>query len=434
MKKENELPYKQNKYSWFPLDNLAKIFPSNTSSRLTTLFRITAIMTAPVKISLLQNAFKNLLNRCPYFKVQLKAGFFWYYFQSNPAEPKIMADSKYPCMKMPFKKEGVLPLRVKSFKNRISVEFSHLLTDGSGGLSFLKALIVEYLQLSGIEIIELNDFIKVNDKPGEEEWEDSFRKFYQKSIPVPNKISEAFHIPFKFIDKKKYYITTGILSAGNIIKKAKEKNVSLTEFLVALYFDAIQDLYFSSEIKKNNQNPIRISIPVNLRQMYQSKTMRNFFLTVSPEIDPRLGRFSFDEILQKVYHFMMVEVNEKYINQQIKRNVGGEVHPVIRSLPLFIKNIGLSYIYNFYGDNQYTTNFSNLGQVKMPEPLSDYIKGFDFLPPPNPKYKISCTVISFQDRLSITFGRLIEESDIERLFFTKITKMGIHVKIETNKE
>ena len=434
MKKENELLSKQINHTWFPLDNLAKIFPSNSSSRLTTLFRITAVMTAPVKVSLLQSSFKNLLNRCPYFKVQLKAGAFWYYFQSNPAEPKIMADSKYPCMKMPFKKEGVLPLRVKSFKNRISVEFSHLLTDGTGGLSFFKSLIAEYLRQSGIETTELNDFIKINDKPCEEEWEDGFKKFYQKNIPVPKKKSEAFHIPFKFIDKGKYYITTGILSANSIIKKAKEKNVSLTEFMTALYFDAIQDLYFSSEIKKNNQNPIRISIPVNLRQMYQSKTMRNFFLTVSPEIDPRLGKFSFDEILQKVYHFMRVEVNEKYINQQIKRNVGGEINPIIRCLPLFIKNIGLSYIYNFYGDNQYTTNFSNLGQVIIPEPLSDYITGFDLLPPPNPKYKISCTAISFQDRLSITFGKLMEESDIERLFFTKITKMGINVKIETNKE
>jgi NRPS condensation-like uncharacterized protein len=434
MKKKEEQHSSQNIYFWFPLDNLAKIFPSNRSSRLTTLFRMTAIMAAPVKISLLQNAFNHLLNRCPYFKVQLKAGFFWYYFQSNPIAPKIMADSKYPCMNMPFKKEGVLPLRVRAFKNRIAVEFSHILTDGSGALSFLKALAAEYLRLSGVDITDWNDLIKVSDNPDEKEGEDSFRKYYQKNIPSPNKLSEAFHIPFKFIDKNKYYITTGIMSACNIIKKAKEKNVSLTEFLVALYFDAIQDLYFLHRVKKNNRNPIRISIPVNLRQMYHSKTMRNFFLLVSPEIDPRLGRFSFDEILQKIYHFMRIEFNEKYINQQIKRNVGGEVHPLIRSLPLFIKNIGLAYIYNFIGDNQYTTNFSNLGRVMMPECLSNYIKGFEMYPPPNPKYKISCTVISFKDRLSITFGRLIEGTDIERFFFTKIIKLGIPVKIESNKE
>ena len=86
--------------------------------------------------TILQNAFNNLLKRCPYFKVQLKRGFFWYYFQTNHALHKIMADSKYPCMEMPFKKKGVLPLRIKAFNNRISIEVSHILTDGTGALSF----------------------------------------------------------------------------------------------------------------------------------------------------------------------------------------------------------------------------------------------------------------------------------------------------------
>jgi hypothetical protein len=155
---------KEYKNYWFPLDNLAKILPSNISSRLTTLFRVTAIMTSPVKLTFLQNAFTHLMKRCPYYKVELKAGFFWYYFQSNPAIPKIMSDSKYPCMKMPFKKNGVLPLRVKAFKNRISVEFSHILTDGIGALSFLKALVAEYLRLSGVNITDWGDIIKIDDK------------------------------------------------------------------------------------------------------------------------------------------------------------------------------------------------------------------------------------------------------------------------------
>lgn len=424
------------KLFWFPLDNLAKIFPSNSSSRLTTLFRITAIMKFPIKISLLQKSFEIMVKRCPYFKVQLKSGFFWYYIQSNPSSVKVMADSKYPCMKMPFKKEGVLLLRVRAFKNRISVEFSHILTDGTGGLNFLKALVVQYLKLSGTELDIDNDdtILKITTSANKKEWEDSFKRVYKKDIPLPNKFNKAYHIPFNYIDKNKYYITTGILSAKLIIKKAGEKNVSLTEFLTALYFDALQDLYFMDTVKKSNRNPIRISIPVNLRKMYASTTMRNFFLTVSPEIDPRLGRYTFDEILKKVYHFMRTEIDEKYINQQIKRNVGGEIHPVIRALPLFIKNLGLLVIYNFFGDNQYTTNFSNLGRVEMPDEGEKYIEGFDFYPPPNPQYKISATAISYKDRLSITFGRIIEESHIERLFFTKLTAMGIPVKIISNKE
>lgn len=421
-----------NEHYWFRLDNVAKIFPSNISSRLTTLFRISATMTTPIKISFFQKAFENIMKRFPYYKVQLKTGFFWYYFESNHAVPQVMAESKYPCLDISIKKEGIFPVRVKAFKNRIAVEFSHILTDGTGAVSFLKALIAEYLQLSGTAITDWGDIIKADDVPLEKEWEDSFKKHYNKNIPVPDKISEAFHIPFKFIDKGKYYITTGIMSVNKVKEIAKSNNVTMGEFLMALYLDSIQDLYFKYRLKRKNRNPIRLSIPVNLRRIYQSDTMRNFFLIVGLTIDPRLGRFSFDEILQKVYHYMRVDINKKYINQQIKRNVRGEVHPVIRSIPLFIKNIGLTFIYNFAGDNQYTSNFSNLGAVTMPECLSNYIEGFDFYPPPNPKYKISCTAISYKDRLSVSFGKLIEESDIERFFFTKLIKIGIPVKIETN--
>ena len=428
------LSNKKNKYFWYRLDNIAKIFPSNISSRLTTLFRISVLMTSPIKISVLQRAFINLMKRFPYYMVQLKTGFFWYYFESNPTVPKIMAESKYPCMNMPFKKSGVFPLRVKVFNNRIAVEFSHILTDGMGAVSFLKALVAEYLQLNSVKIKDWGDIIKVNDKPDKKEWEDSFMKHYNKSIPTPDRISEAYHIPFKFIEKDKYYVTTGIMSVKKIKKIAKKNNVSIGEFLIALYLESIQELYFQYTPKRKNRNPIRVSIPVNLRDMYQSKTMRNFFIIVGFKIDPRLGRFSFDEILKEVYHFMRVEINEKYINQQIKRNVRGEVHPMIRSLPLFIKNIGLSFIYNFAGDNQYTSSFSNLGLVNLPECLSGYIKRFDFFPPPNPKYKISCSTISFKDRLSVSFGKLINETDVERFFFTKLVKMNIPVKIITNKE
>jgi hypothetical protein len=303
-----------------------------------------------------------------------------------------------------------------------------------GAVSFLKALVAEYLQLIGVNIKDWGDVIKVKDKPDKKEWEDNFMKYYKKNIPIPDKISEAYHIPFKFINKGKYYITTGIISVKKIKEIAKEKNVSIGELLIALYFESIQELYFKYTPKRKNRNPIRISIPVNLREIYHVKTMRNFFIIVGLKIDPRLGKFSFDEILKEVYHFMRIEINKRYINQQIKKNIRGEVHPMIRSLPLFIKNIGLSLIYNFAGDNQYTSSFSNLGLITLPECLSDYIEGFDFYPPPNPKYKISCSAISFKDRLSISFGKLIDETDIEKFFFTKLIKMNIPVKIITNKE
>ncbi len=55
--------------------------------------------------------------------------------------------------------------------------------------------------------------------------------------------------------------------------------------------------------------------------MLGSKTMRNFFISVTPMIDPRLGHYTFEEILKYMHHFMKITVDEKYVRQQIRQNV-----------------------------------------------------------------------------------------------------------------
>ena len=43
--------------------------------------------------------------------------------------------------------------------------------------------------------------------------------------------------------------------------------------------------------------PVRIALPVNLRRFFPSKTLRNFISMVYPSIDPRLGNYTFEEIV-----------------------------------------------------------------------------------------------------------------------------------------
>jgi NRPS condensation-like uncharacterized protein len=196
----------------------------------------------------------------------------------------------------------------------------------------------------------------------------------------------------------------------------------------------LQDLLFNlpKRTQKKLQKPIRLMVPVNLRRLFPSKTMRNFSLYVTPGIDPRLGRHSFDEIAKQVYHYMRVEVSDKFINQQIARNVRGELLPFIRFSPLFIKKLFGKMIYNFMGEYRYSGVLTNLGRVSYPAPLADQIVDFQFLPAPSPLTKTGCAILSFKDKLYINFGRNIKEAELEKLFFRKLVKEGLKVKIETN--
>ncbi|MEF8810855.1 MAG: hypothetical protein V5A47_08040, partial [Bacteroidales bacterium] len=120
---------------WFSLDNAAKIFPAIITKEVTTVFRLTAVLKYPVKISALRKALLTAEKRFPYYKVQLKKGFFWYYLEHLPRHIPIVADHQGCCRKF---SKGELLIRIPVKNNRISIEFSHILTDGGGGFEFLR--------------------------------------------------------------------------------------------------------------------------------------------------------------------------------------------------------------------------------------------------------------------------------------------------------
>lgn len=422
------------KNSWFRLDNAGKLYPSIMSSRVSTLFRLSATLDEIVNPQTLQSALDNLMPRFPYFQVNLKSGIFWYYFVHTSKVPLAEKETFYPCMSMEVKKKGKFPFRVLYYNKRISVEFSHSITDGTGALIFLKSLIIEYFRLKGIETIESEGFFKYNQTPQSEEYEDSFKKYYNKKIPKPPKKNKAFKFPFSLESKGVYHIVTGIMPAKDMLAKAKEFNVSLTEFLLALYFQSILEVIYSMPSKKRKKliKPIILNVPVNLRGIYPSKTMRNFFISVTPSIDPRLGVYSFEEIIKYVHNYMETEIDKRYINQQITMNVKSEMSIILRLFPLALKNLVLPIAYNVVAESRYTSGLSNMGKVIMPKIIEENVERFDFYPPPSQGNIIKAAVISYGDKLNITFGKLTNSKDIERVFFRKIRKMNIPVKIETN--
>ena len=91
MKKE------ENRLSWRRLDNSAKIFPISAGKKYSTVFRFSAVMKEKVYPKKLEKAVIKTLEEYKSFKVRMKAGFFWYYFEENPKKPIIEKEKEYPC-------------------------------------------------------------------------------------------------------------------------------------------------------------------------------------------------------------------------------------------------------------------------------------------------------------------------------------------------
>ncbi|GAB7088807.1 hypothetical protein [Marinifilum fragile] len=417
---------------WSPLDNAAKIFPAIRNKEHTTVMRLSAVLTESIVISSLLNAIKKAEVRFHYFKVQLRKGFFWYYLEQVEGSVKVMPDDTLPCRAFYKNKENKLLLRVLVFKNKISVELSHILTDGHGLFIFLKSILIYYFNERGLISNKQIDHFFTTDFD-KEEIEDAYRRYFKENIPTITRQTKAFHLPFHLRSKPRFDVLFAILSIKEIQQKIQEKDVSITEYLVAVYLLVLQDIYFEHKGKgiSPRNNIARIQVPINLRKIYPSKTMRNFSLFVMPEIDFRLGKYSFEEILKIVYHKMKVETDEKLINKIISRNVGSEKKILLRGIPLWLKSLVLHIKYYSEGANQYSGVVTNLGKVELPPSISNKVNFFAVTPPPpNKKLKLNCGVIGYDNKLVLSFGNISKSKDFEQKFLHFLSQQGINVKLK----
>lgn len=419
---------------WYHLDNAATLFPGVASARITTLFRIGATLQRPVNASVLQKALANIVPRFPYYLVHLKAGVFWYYLVRREMTPRVIADSRWPCMSIPTRMRGTYLFRVRAFGRKVSVEFSHIITDGTGALTFLRALLVEYFTLIGVEISDSCDIFRKETIPDGEEYEDAYSRYFSKSVPSPSPKRHAFRLPYPLLPVGVYRTITGIVPVAELAGQARERGVTVTVFLAAVLAQAFYDLYLDlpSPAKRFRGKFIRIEVPVNLRRLYATKSMRNFSLFVMPSIDVRLGPYSLEETIKLFHHFMKVEVDGRFINQQIARNIRGQRNPFVRIVPLIIKNLLFPYLYFSKGEALVSSVLTNLGVATMPSEVSRMIERFEFVPAPSRWNKTGCAVISYGTHSFITFGRMTGSTEVERRFFSTLVKLGIPVKIETN--
>jgi NRPS condensation-like uncharacterized protein len=414
---------------WLRLDNAAKIYPAIQSRELTAVFRISVVLTRPVVAKTLLNAIKLLEQRFPYYKVKPKTGFFWHYLEYYNSPTPVKADTDVPCRV--FTNNDLL-FRVLARNNTISVEFSHILTDATGGFEFLKSLLLTYFEITGVAISRTLPFHRPGQVPSEKEFEDSYNKYFRQEIPTPKKITKAFHLPFKLNTIPRFKVVTGIVSLEQISKKSKTYGVSITVYLVAIYLHALQGIYHSMSFlrRRRSKKIIRIEVPVNLRKVYPSETMRNFSVFVLPGIDLELGDYTFEEIVKTVYHMMQLETDRKLINKVISRNVGAERNVLVKNIPLVIKSLILYFKYKSSGTNLYSGVITNLGKISLPPEVNDLIDHFVFIPPPPDKtLKVNCGVAGFGNKLVLSFGNITRSRELEQRFFKTLVAHGISVKM-----
>ena len=417
---------------WMRLDNAAKIYPAAKRRNWNNFFRISATLTEPIDTAVLASALDVTARRFPSIAVRLRRGVFWYYLEEIPKTPSIQPEKSCPLAHVPFHEVRQCAFRVLVYKNRVAVEFFHSLTDGTGALVFVKTLLAEYLsEKYGLSVPAEKGVLGRLEEPSPEELEDSFAR-YAGDVTASRAESTAYHLSGTPERDGYKNLVTMMIPAEKLRACAKEHGVSVTELLCAAMMQAIGELQAEKVPNVRHRKPVKVLIPVNLRNLFPSRSLRNFASYITPEIDPRMGDCSFSELCSLVHHKMGLENNRRTMRAKFAANVASERSPILRVMPLFIKNIAMKAVFDAVGECKSCLCLSNLGRVELPEVMVPYVQRMDFIIGVQARAPHDCGVVTWGDTVYINCIRSIQEPELECRFYRVLHRLGLPVKVESN--
>lgn len=314
---------------WYRLDLSAIVYPTLQRRDFSSVYRLSVVLKEEVDPEVLQQAVDLVMPRFPTYKAAIRRGVFWRYLEPNSRPgPFVQPDVKNPCQPMHFKGNNRYLVRFYYYGSRIALEAHHSLGDGTGGMCLLMTVTAQYLQLKEQVGIRPEGFVlDPESKPDPEELEDAYMRYANARVCPPRPQEKTYRVrgtkePFYTLN-----IVDGIMPVSQVMQAAKRYQATITEYLNAVLIAAL--LQKQEQEHRRRQLPVKIAMPVNLRRFFPSKTLRNFITMIYPGVDPRLGEYTFPEIVTQVQHYMRYHLNEKLLRGDITTNAATDRKSVV---------------------------------------------------------------------------------------------------------
>lgn len=412
---------------WEKLDNTANLFPVIANETMTNVYRIAVILSENVRPECLQEALERVLPWFNTMNVRMRTGMFWYYFETNPkGKPIVREEQDFPCRYVEAHENRNYLFRVTYYKKRINLEVFHALADGMGAVNFLRELTYQYLRicypkLSGETSDRLSDHTSLDT-------EDSYLKNYKKAGKKAYKSVPAVHMKGERLGRGELGVIHGYMSVKQLKEKAKELGMSINEYLSGIFVYSIYKGYLHGNPSKK---PIVLCVPVNLRPFFESMTTRNFFAMASASFLPEKEKYERQEVMRMVQEELKSQITQENLEKMIAYNVSNQKNYALRVVPLFLKKPAIKLVY-LMSAKATTTTITNMGCMSVDEAYRPYIKRFQIILSPSVGQNTKATVCSYGDELTFTFGSLLKDTSVQKVFFRSLAEDGIRVEIETN--
>ena len=413
--------FEQKRAYWRSLDNAAKLFSAASSPKDTRVFRFYCELKEEVKEEILQEALNQTIQKYPVFLSVMRKGLFWHYLEKSELRPVVREEYKEPCSSLYVRDKKTLLFEVTYYEKRINFEVFHALTDGTGATEFLRELVKNYLYLiheEDLEPVELsNQYLTVKDQE-----DDSFSRYYDPDFPRKKKKKiRAVQIKKGGKGYEELQINEASMSVKELLGIAREKKVSMSVLLTAAFICAIHE----EMSRRHEKKPVILMVPVNLRKIFPSDSMLNFFGYIEPGYQFGGGKDSFEDVLEAVKLYFQENLSKEHTAGRMNELIAIEKHKILKWAPLELKNRCIRAGAKM-AEQEVTAVLSNMSVVKMPEDYAQYIEKFGVYTSTN---RTELCICSFQDMLSLGFTSRYDSTNIQRNFYRILKELGASVKV-----
>ena len=409
------------------LDNAANIYPASMSKHYCSLYRMKATLTEHIDKDILQEALLAASERIPTFRCKLKAGAFWWYLRRVRKNPQVRPVK--PLKAFNFADQDGLLYRVSASGRQIYLDVFHALTDGFGAMSFLLTLTGEYIRKRYGESISYNSLaLDPKDRPVYAEVEDSFKTVFSGRHGQLEKNVDAYHIrgaamPFGAVKDLRVS-----MPMSRISEVCRQYSCTVTDLLTGAMLFALQEEH-REDTSARKRSVLKVSVPVNLRPIYNSRTIRNFSSYVNLGIDVKDGYLTFSQIVAAVKAQKAHDISLAELEPKIAANVELEEMLLVRCLPLAVKHPVIDIINLLHGDRFCSQTLSNMGRVDVPAEMQKYITDLDFILGRQRGNSGAASCVGYNGRLNLHLTRKIARDSFEFSLLRLLSSLDIPTNV-----
>ncbi|MCQ2087029.1 MAG: hypothetical protein MJZ37_03030 [Bacilli bacterium] len=413
--------YSRNPDFWLPLDEVGKSYTQFLDRSNMAVFREAFYLKDVIRPELLQMALTFTIKRFPYFAMSVKKGLFWHYLDSIRRRFAVEKEGPLPVQRIPIAVSGSKTFRVLYYQNRLSVEFFHCLTDGTGAKEFLKCLTATYLKLLDKPIAPSPLVMDCNSMVDDAEFANDFLKVKRKNNPAGYINKRALQLSGPLSKNRPCKVLHFRINTQSLKDVAAKYGVGLTPYVTTAIMFACKDAI--DEI----QGDVAIIMPVNMRKFIPSITLRN--LSLYTGLRSPIGEIhDFDSLCKENSEKLKENVTaEKMLAMAAGTN--GLMNNM-RFLPLPLKVFGTRTLYQIFGDNVFTCPFSNLGKVDLPEDMAKEVLGMDFILGTSFFHRAQVTGCAVNGVTTLSISKYTKDPSFEERLYNIFKDDGLDVVVE----